>query len=264
MKSVIICEGKSDSIFLSYYLSSLYNWKSVDCKDGKEWLRRNDNERRLNKFEAFSDKPDCYWYYRDNDDNILGIYPVQSNSNIGKGIDQVLNINLITSSTPIDKLVILTDRDDENVEGRIYSLLSAKLQARKVKICGNIRNNEWIRTSYNNNGEIKEFDILLLIIPFETTGTIESFLLDCLSKRNSEEHNLVDLCDNFIELALKEDYIKNTYLSKRGIIPKAKFSAYFSVTSPNRTFDAGDKILKSIPWEEYTHTQQTFQLLSQL
>ena len=263
MKSVIICEGKSDSIFLSYYLSSLYNWKSVDCKDGKEWLRRNDNKQRLNTFVDFSDKPACYWYYRD-DDNILGIYPVKSNSNIDKGIDQIFNINLISNSTAIDKMVILTDRDDENVEKRIYSLLSTKLHERNVTISGNIRNNEWIRTFYNKNGETKEFDILLLIIPFETTGTIENFLLDCLSKRNSGEQNLVDLCDNFIEVALKEDYIKSTYLSTRGIIPKAKFSAYFSITSPNRTFDAGDKILKSIPWEEYTHTQQTFQLLSQL
>lgn len=263
MKSVIICEGKIDSIFLSYYLSSLYNWKSVDCKDGKEWVRRNDNKKRLNEFVDSSNNPACYWYFRD-DDNILGIYSVKSNSNIGKGVDQIFNINLVTTTTAIDKMVIITDRDDENVEKRIITLLSDKLRERKINIQSNIKNNEWIKTFYNKNGETIEFDILLLIIPFETTGTIESFLLDCLSQKSIEEHNLVDLCDNFIELALKEDYIKDKYLNSRGIIPKAKFSAYFSVTSPNRTFDAGDKILKSIPWEEYTHTQQTFQLLSQL
>ena len=114
-------------------------------------------------------------------------------------------------------------------------------------------------------GETYSISLLPLMIPIDETGTIEIFMLNCRKEINEgqEETLINDICI-FIDRLTENDYVKREYLSGRGIIPKAKLGAYFSVVSPNRTFDAGNKILESIPWENYQGFHQSLHLLSDI
>ena len=89
-------------------------------------------------------------------------------------------------------------------------------------------------------------------------------MLNCRKEIGEGEHELIDNVCYFIDGLSDNDYVKKNYLSSRGIIPKSKLSAYFSIVSPNRTFDVGNKILESIPWEKYLKFHQTLQPLNDL
>ena len=110
-------------------------------------------------------------------------------------------------------------------------------------------------------GEVFRISILPLVIPFNEFGTIEIFMLNCRKEICIGENELIEDVYSFIDTLVAKEYVKSNYLTERGIIPKAKLSAYFSVVSPNRTFDAGNRILESIPWEEYLSFNDTLQLL---
>ena len=138
MKSILLCEGKTDLILYSYYLNKVCGWESIDKKENRSFKKTLGS--RLSSMKV--DNPDTQqyaWYFRD--DELVCMYAVGSK-------------------------------------------------------------------------------------------------------------------DNFTD-ALK-------HLAERGLIPKSKLGAYFSVISPNRTFDVGNKILESIPWEKYLGFHQTLHLLREM
>lgn len=257
MKNIILCEGKTDAILYSYYLIKVCGWKFIDESHKKTFENKLSKMNIDNAATQASD-----WYFHG--DDILCIYTVGSKDNFADGLKQIVDINLKTSAEKFTKIVVLSDRDDSCSEDLIIKMIKDSFSNSNIKF-KRVLHNEWNKSEeYENMGETYDISVLPLVIPFEESGTIETFMLNCRKEINIGENALILNVYHFIDELIKNDYVKNNYLSRRGFVPKAKLGVYFSVVSPNRTFDVGNKILESIPWEKYTEFQQTLQLLSEI
>jgi|GEM_PF-419749 len=258
MKSIILCEGKTDLILFSYYLYKVCGWKSLDKKEHKADKKRLAN--RLSTMKTSYDNQAYSWYF--NNDDILCIYAVGSNSLIVDGLQQIIDININTSSDNFEKIVVISDRDDEMTEEKIIRDIGDTFNANNIRF-GQILHNQWnVSNEYMNMEEALKISLLPIIIPFEETGTIETFLLNCRKDINASEKLLVENCNSFVNEQDSNYYVHTQYLSQRGIKPKTKLGVYFAIVSPNRTYDEGSRILESVPWEEYVNFRDTFELLN--
>jgi hypothetical protein len=261
MKSIMLVEGKMDFILYSYYLSKVCGWESLDIKENKS--RKKAIEIRLSSMKVDNPATQGYaWYFRN--DDLLCVYAVGSKDNFDDALKQIADINLKTSAEKFGKIAVISDRDDSNAEARLLRSIMNTLSDSNI-IFNDVLHNTWNQSDgYESMGEIFQISLLPLVIPFEESGTIEIFLLNCRKELNEGEKVLIEDICRFVDELTESDYVKGNYLTERGLIPKSKLSAYFSVVSPNRTFDVGNKLLESVPWEKYLEFQQTLHLLSEI
>jgi len=261
MKSIILCEGKTDFILYSYYLSKVCGWESLDKKENRS--QKDKIHYRLSNMKIDnSDTQGFAWYFRGED--LLCIYAVGSKDSFADGLEQIADINIKTSEEKFGKVAVISDRDDSHAENEIIKSVKASLSKSSIRF-RHILHNTWNESEeYEETGDVYHLALLPLIIPFNESGTIEIFMLNCRKEISEGENALIESIYRFIDEIAENDYVKRNYLSERGLIPKSKFSTYFSIISPNRTFDAGNKILESIPWEKYTEFQKTLRLLSEI
>ena len=124
-----------------------------------------------------------------------------------------------------------------------------------------IANNSWILCSMRNKiGLSISFSILLLIIPFEENGAMETFLLNAIGNKDSYDKNIINECSNFVDRIDPE----KKYLTSRRYITKAKFDTYFSIRTPVEQYAERQNILKNIRWEQYNNIQTAFKKLGEL
>ena len=122
-------------------------------------------------------------------------------------------------------------------------------------------NNKWVDCLYKNgHGKECVFSLLILVIPFEETGAMETFLLNAISQNNSYDAGIIGNCNTFVSNIDKE----KRYLTKRRYITKAKFDVYFSVRTAAEQFMERQNILKNIEWEKYIKIQKDFEKLGDL
>ena len=257
MKSIIICEGKTDLILISYYLCQAAAWHHLNGREKKN------HEDRLLNFKVDNKSTQDFDWYTNSKSDLLCIYAVGSIDRIGDGLGQVVGINLFSNSEPFDKVIIICDRDDDNVEKSIFEEMHSAIGS-NMNITSDFANNTWTSLTYNLFGNTLTTEILPLIIPLDEVGTLETFLLNCRKSIDGCESELVDKCGEFVGELQKADMIRGRYMYRRGIRPKILLGTYFSVVSPNRTFDAGNKILTSVNWEEYAQFNKTFKCLLDL
>jgi len=259
MKSIILCEGKTDLILYSYYLNKLCGWQFIDINRA---YKSKSKDRLLKMTINNRDTQEYNWYYREND--ILCIYAVGSKYNFINALEEIVLLNLAASNDNFDKVVIISDRDDSNSEVEIIKNIWTYFSKSSIKF-KHIFHNKWnVSDDYDDSGNIFRLALLPLIIPFNESGTIEIFMLNCRKEISDGENTLIEDIYRFIDELAENNYVKSNYLQERGLIPKSKLSTYFSIVSPNRTFDVGNKILESIPWERYTEFHKTLHLLSEI
>ena len=68
-------------------------------------------------------------------------------------------------------------------------------------------------------------ELLLLVIPFEDTGAMETFLLNAIANDSAYDAEIIRKGNQFVEEVDKE----RKYLTKRRYITKSKFDVYFSI-----------------------------------
>ncbi len=108
-----------------------------------------------------------------------------------------------------------------------------------------------------NAGIEIQMRLLVMVIPFEENGAMETFLLDAVADQDAYDKKIVEECRDFIDNTDTE----RRYLSKRRLITKAKFDAFFCVRTAAEQFNERSSIIKNIPWEDYTAIQKDFKLL---
>lgn len=243
MKSIIICEGSTDAILLQYFLRTVYGWT-----DTKERLPLS------NKFKTFRKLV--------KEERILCIGGSGGVSQIKDRFEYIMELNsLAADNEEYDKVVILTDRDEDVTEKDFCAELQHILTERHIQTQQEIKNNEWV-SCVMENGQRKEIavDLLLLVIPFEETWAMETFLLDAIAMEDSYDAKLIKEGNCFVDSVDKE----KRYLTKRRYITKAKFDVYFSIRTAAEQFVERQNILKNIPWEKYTAIQESFKKFADL
>lgn len=243
MNSIILCEGSSDFVLLQYYMRTAYGWKDESTQNIRlDSIKRS---RTLKK-----------------GDNLLSIGGCGGCSRIIPAFEKILQRNSISAEgESFDKIVIITDRDEVGTEKQFIEKINEAAQKYQLEWNGDIKNNIWISCDYQNgHGKKQTIEILLLVIPFEETGAMETFLLNAIANDNEYDADIIEKCDQFVENVDEE----RRYLTKRRYITKSKFDVYFSVRTAAEQFVERQNILKGVPWEQYALIQREFHKLKDL
>lgn len=247
MNNVLICEGSTDYSLLQYYMREACGWVDDRTKQNNIIRVQGQKSRNLVKNQ-----------------DILTIMSTGGCSRLGEGLRNVLSRNMGSApdlSDAFTKVVIITDRDEVNTEIDFISSVESIFSEFGVVHQEAVSHNKWNDCEMvNSTGRKLRFSLLLLIIPFEETGAMESFLLNVIAANNDYDKNIIEQCKNLVDNVDPE----KRYLTGRRIITKAKFDTYFSVRTPAEQFVERQNILKSVKWEDYAKIQQDFQLLNDL
>lgn len=244
MRSVILCEGSTDFVLLQYYMRKVHGWE----------YKKNDNVL-IKGYKARK----CVLKKDRSELNIIGCGGC---SRIPEGLQFILDSNSLSAEDEAyDRIVIITDRDEVETESEFETIIATELGKQQIEWKDDISNDKWIDFHYENGqGDHCNAKILLLVIPFEDTGAMETFLLDAVGKADSYDAQIISDCNRFV------DNVDNQkkYLNKRRYITKAKFDVYFSVRTAAEQFVERQNILKNIPWENYAAIQESFEKLGDL
>ncbi len=242
MKNLVLCEGKTDAIVLSYYLFKKFGWEY--------------NNRETKNPDRVSFKENSYEtefvYSRNGEDTY--ILSVGGYNNFFSKIKRISNYLQNTNmQEAFDKLVILADKDDKDSDSVIkeferYSCLN------KIQV-GN-----WTsKVFFDGYGESFNVDICLVLVPDSEEGAIETFLLNSIKELGEEERIIVEESDKFID-----NFDLNNYLIKSRDRLKSKLSTTISIIDPEKTFSHIDDMIKSFNWIETDTVDQCFSPFGEL
>ncbi len=245
MKSIIICEGETDFVFLQHFMIKVNGWKDSKQKSNPSFKSSVSNSLSRDFFK---------------DSNMLTIISCGGCGNIKTVFEEVIrrNENEIEDSERYSKIVILTDNDEDCVEEKIIFELNDILK-KEIQIS----NNKWTTLTFEDTVH-NQFDseLLLLIIPFDENGALETFLLESISKENAYDAEIINKAKEFADNADPE----KKYLSHRGFVTKARLYAYFAIRiEPTvNQFCQRKNVLTNIPWEKYENVRTVFKELKKL
>lgn len=242
MKSIILCEGGTDLTLIQYYMEKSCGW----------YYKSNGT---LNNFKLRK------YLLSENTDDELYIASCDGVTKIPEKFDEILESNEISDEGAFDTIVIITDRDEYKTVSDFDIRMKESLNRYNITCTEEIENNTWMEMKYRNGlQEEQALRVLLLVIPFEDCGALETFLLNALAAKDSTDQKLINQCNNFVDHVDSD----GKYLTHRRHIIKAKFDVYFSIRTPLDQFTERRNILRGIKWEEYTAIQETFLELKRL
>ena len=245
MTRIILCEGETDLILISYYLERTKGWKYAGCPNG---LKLNFSEQ---------DNRAAYSYVNNNNDELL-ICAVGGKDNFGNFFNDYLS-KPILRSTPDKteyKIALVTDRDDISIE-EIEQSISTQLSP----IVNKVSNNVWKKNNVDADlGTKVKIDFLLLVIPKENTGALETVLMEALSQ-DEYDANIIKQSGQFVT-ELKPS--AERYIHENRLQLKAQLGVAFSIFNPEKTFSLFKERLVSIKWEDYPVLAECFEKLIEI
>jgi hypothetical protein len=230
VNNLILCEGKTDAILLSYYLERVYGWKY----SAKSPIKNLDIKGGSNQ--------SIYWYKKSS--NYLLIFGVGGKDNFGNVIQKYIEpmMKNYNSADNFKKIAIMSDKDNLSIS----EIEEKQCQYFNGMIC-DIKNGEWKTNKFEDNfGNDVRIAVLSIIIPLEKQGALETILLDSIGE-DANDHIIVEKCKCFIE-DIQEDAVKYIYSERLAL--KARLSTVFAVISPEKVFDFLDEIMKNVAWEK--------------
>lgn len=243
MQSMIICEGSTNFILLQYFMRKVHEWEDTRERPQQSVF---DKARVLQKGERK-----------------LVIGSTGGCDKIHQTLETLIAANRYGSDQKelIDNIVIVTDRDELSTETAFLDKVKNILLDKEIEYTNEIQNNKWLRCKCMNGSWDKvSFQICVLIIPFEETGAMETFLLHAIAKDNEYDKEIVEKANTFVD----EIDPQKRYLMKRRQITKAKFDVYFSIRTSAEQFVQRQDILKGVKWENYLELQDGFAKLGDL
>lgn len=245
MNSAIITEGPTDFVIIQYYMQKVCLWNDFQESSFRDDIKKV-KARELKK-----------------KNNVLTILSAGGCSKISKQLDSFLRKNSFSSDNKdsLSKIVIISDNDDESSISEMENSVTDVIQKYSLDKTVKLQNRQWqsIRM-YNGISEELTVDILLMLIPFEEHGAIETFLLNAISEKDDYDKTIIEKGNNFVETIDFEE----RYLKHRRDKTKAKMDVYFSVRTSAEQFSERQNILKNIAWENYEKIQKCFSELRKL
>lgn len=244
MNSIILCEGPTDFVLLQYFMRKAYGWE--DLKNQVHTLQGKVAKSRV--LTRGEDK--------------LTIAGCGGASKVLPLMDYVLERNSLSANDEAyDKIVLITDRDEIETEDNFLDRMSEIVMERGLQGDTAPGNDTWSQHTYiNGQGREKTVMILLLVIPFEATGAMETFLLNAISDHDDYDADMIKKGNLFVEEVDPE----KRYLTKRRYVTKAKFDVYFSVRTAAEQFAERQNVIKNVEWEKYVLIQKSFRKLGEL
>lgn len=247
MNAVLLCEGETDQIILSYYLIKQFNYAYK--KDLSKLLNSNSQSEHVRLYTHDNDK--------------LTIWAVGGNDLLITALERVFSINKTNTDKIYDKIIVIADRDSSSELEKLWENLKKCMH--KFGIDNEFRSGEWISINQNVDfNEVLSLEILGLGIPLEMDGALETFLLNALCEEDDNKYLICKSREFIRDLLDNKKLFPNKYLSNRRLRIKAPLAVFFAIISPDRMFNEMDEILTSIKWEEYEKIKEDFRLLNKL
>ena len=245
MRVLVLCEGKSDAILISYLLERTSGWK----------YSKGDPNFIIKDIDEIQDGS-AYWSGRGGD--LMMICGVGGKENFGAFFSDKIfpPIKEYGKERSFDKLVYVVDRDNDS-DADIVTKIKNDLNPLEFDMTLGV----WESATYTDSfNKINSIEILGLVVPQEQEGALETALLNALSQ-NPYNKNIVDKCKDFVDEIKPEADI---YITKPRLELKAKLSCVFAIISPQKVFSFIDNLIKSVNWEEYTYIKALFKELIEL
>lgn len=241
MNKLILCEGKTDAILLSYYLEKTCGW-----------THRNAPKSLAVKADEIKGES-AYWYLKA--DESLLICGVGGKNNFSSFFkEKILPIMVDTSA--FSRMAVVTDHDDRE-EQSILNSFSASLRP----IITDIMNDAWIANSYENSFKQKtSVDFLLVVIPSDKEGALETLLLEAISE-NEYDKAIVKRSIAYID---EIQPIAAEYIHKNRLKLKACLGVTWAIQYPEKIFSFIDAQIRSVKWEESQVLAQCFKQLKSI
>lgn len=244
MNSIILCEGKTDAILTSYYLDRVCGWEFLGGKKPIDIKVRNVQSEELNWYKL-NDKKLCIW-------GVGGV------SNFEYAINYIMDLNKVANEEQVfNKIIIIIDRDDEENNQNIINIYNNIFKNNNVNI--NLELNRYKESIYENDIEDEvNIEVGMIVLPLETKGAIETFLLEAIREQKDEKY-IVDKSREFVAT------IENSkYLKKRRDKVKAELGVTFALISPDKVFTPLHLLLSQIKWEKYSVYNEALEILKNL
>jgi len=238
VNSLILCEGATDAILLSYYLKKVSAWAYTAKAPSGLNIRRSGGNESVN------------WYKRGND--YLLICGVGGKDNFKRFFHQALEGPIIHAGA-FEKIAVITDRDNRETASIKNSITSAF-----NGLISNLEDRCWKKNRFSDAFEMEIYrEFLLLIIPETHMGALETVMLDAISE-DEYDRSIVDLCKQFVaDMRTKADkYISNSRLQL-----KAELGVTWAIQYPEKVFSLINEVIESVPWETYETLRECFKPL---
>jgi len=236
---LILCEGKTDAIFIGYYLERVKEWVYIGKPPNGIPIGANvqADDTRGETVE---------WYHKDN--NFLLICNVGGKDNF-KHFCETKIITAIEDANAFCEIAIVTDRDNRTVKS-----ICDTVQNIFHPIVNNIKTGTWKTYCYSNNYHKISIDFLLLVIPTDKEGALETTMLDAISE-NECDKIVVDKAKIYIE---DIENINIKYINKRRDKLKAWLGATWAVQFPENVLAKSKNQIRSVKWEDSEILAQCF------
>lgn len=238
MNRVLLCEGVTDAILLSYYLEKVSGWKYCKGPKNLEIKTKNRNES-------------VNWYRKG--EEYLLICGVGGKNNFAKFFETRIK-NPIFMSDAFQKIVFVTDRDeraDSEITNELYTEDMLK----------NLEDRRWRNNIYRNAYEMeKMLEVLLVVIPKESQGALETVMLEAIAE-DPYDRNIIEKVDDFMQQMSKE---AEKYLSTERLQLKAKLGVTWAVQFPEKVFSRIDEQIRNVEWEKSELLKRIFRELEEI
>lgn len=235
MNSLILCEGATDAILLSYYLKKVSGWNY--SKKGPSGLT----------IGSSAENQTINWYKREND--YLLICGVGGKDNFKTFFLKTLQKPIVHAGA-FEKIAVITDRDERDAEEIKDSIKSAF-----DGMFPSIEDRNWeLNKSSDPYGMEIERELLLLIIPEAHAGALETVMLDAISEKEYDR-NIVDLCKKFVAEMRSE---ASKYISSSRLQLKAELGVTWAIQYPEKVFSLINEVIESVPWESFDTLRECF------
>ncbi len=251
MQRVILCEGRTDAILISYLLEKCWEWHFNNKLTVKPRVR----------LPAERQNECLNWYSRHGVD--LAIWAVGGYTEIPAKLKRITERTRHEQNETLrfSHIVIVCDRDWRTAE-QSKAEINEWLADAGVELGEDLEPGRWLGGTIALERTPKahhSVKILALVLPPSTPGGLETFLLKALAE-NHDNKVLVDKAHLFVDCVSS----KTSYLKKSRLKPKAQLGSVLSVMSPDWVFSELNERLTRVKWEDLTQVSQVWGLLEHL
>lgn len=226
MNKIILCEGETDAILLSYFLGKVAGWQFCKKPPVNIAIKADAFEQSVN------------WY--ENGDDRLLICGVGGKDNMSSFFKRKV-FRPIVDAGAFSRVAAVLDRDNKEIES-IEDHASAIFRPVITKMI----NNQWVENKYTDAyGTVQKIEGLLVVIPTEHEGALETVMLDSISEDPYDEA-IVDKASMFVK---EMRTIAAKYISSDRKELKARLGVTWAVQYPEKVFKLINEQIRSVAWE---------------
>ncbi len=238
MNKLILCEGETDAILLSYYLGKVAGWQF--CKKPPKDI---------------AIKPDSFqesvnWYEKD-DDRLL-ICGAGGKDCIQSFFRKKI-LKPVIDAGAFSRIALVLDRDDKAVD-------SVEDHASYIfrPVVSEMKNNQWVENTYDDAyGTKQTMEALLVAIPTEHQGALETLMMDSISE-DPYDAMIVEKAGDFVK---EMRTVAAKYVSSNRKELKAHLGVTWAVQYPEKIFKLMNEQILSVEWEKSEVLRKCFEQL---